>query len=182
VASVKIDGTSERSGGPASAEDRFAALLEEHRRILHKVARAYGRGEEDRRDLVQEMAAQLWRAFPRFDDRLRFSTWMYRVCLNVAISYVRRESVRARHLHPGDPALLEEHAERVGFSGDRDLRLLEAFLAGLDELDRALMLLYLDGCPHRAIGDVLGISETNVGTRIGRLKERLRRELSDRQL
>jgi len=178
---VKSDAAIESGERPVTREDRFAALLDEHRGILRRVAWAYGRSDEDRRDLVQEMAMQLWRSFDRFDERLRFSTWMYRVALNVAISYLRRESVRAAHLHPGDPALLEEAEDRSGSLGDRDLRLLDRFLAALDGLDRALMLLYLDGCSHREISDVLGITETNVGTKIGRLKERLRRGLSEGQ-
>ncbi|HTY40526.1 MAG TPA: sigma-70 family RNA polymerase sigma factor [Thermoanaerobaculia bacterium] len=163
-----------------SPSERFVALLEAHRGILRRIAAAYCRNPEDRRDLVQEMTAQLWRSFPRYDERQRFSTWMYRVGFNVAISFVRREAVRARHAAPGDPEILVAGAAATDASpGDRDLRLLERFLAGLEAFDRALLLLYLDGQPHAAIAEVLGISETNVGTRLGRLKERLRRELDE---
>lgn len=164
-------------GSPrAGARERFAALLEEHAGILHKTTRAYAFSEPDRQDLAQEIAAQLWRSFPRYDDRVAFSTWMYRVALNVAISFVRRQTVRNRHF--AGPEGHEEMPDPAGgAAGDRELRLLERFLAGLGELDRGLMLLYLDGRRHDAIAEVLGISESNVGTRLGRLKERLRREL-----
>jgi len=163
-------------GGDAGAQRRFAALLEEHAGILHKTSRAYSRSEPDRQDLAQEIAAQLWRSFPRYDDRLPFSTWMYRVALNVAISFARRQTVRNRHL--ADPERVEEVSDVAGASADdRELRLLDRYLAGLGELDRALMLLYLDGHRYDAIAAVLGISESNVGTRLNRLKERLRREL-----
>jgi RNA polymerase sigma factor (sigma-70 family) len=162
------------------AQEQFVALLDEHRKILYKVAGAYARNPEDRRDLVQEMAVQLWRSFPRYDARLRFSTWMYRVVLNVAISYSRRETVRARHAAPTEASLLEVAADlSAATPGDDDLRLLDRFLGRLDELDRALLLLYLDGNRHDAIAEVLGISETNVGTKLGRIKERLRRELAE---
>ena len=158
------------------AQERFAALLEEHAGILHKTARAYAFGEPDRQDLSQEIAAQLWRSFSRYDARLPFSTWMYRVALNVAISFARRQTVRRRHY--ADPERVEEAPDPGGGAArDRELQLLDRFLAGLDEFDRALMLLYLDGHRHDAIAEVLGISESNVGTRLGRLKERLRREL-----
>ena len=160
----------------AGSQDRFVALLDEHRKILYKVARAYGRSPEDRQDLVQEMTAQLWRSFERYDDRLRFATWMYRIALNVAISFVRRETVRARHAAP-EPIL--EVSVSAASPGDADLRLLDGFLRRLDELDRALLLLYLDGNRHGAIAEVLGISESNVGTKLGRIKQRLRRELAD---
>jgi len=160
------------------SQDRFVALLDEHRKILYKVAGAYGRSPEDRQDLVQEMTAQLWRSFERYDERFRFSTWMYRIALNVAISFVRRETVRARHAAPAP--ILEVSADvSAAAPGDADLRLLDGFLRRLDELDRALLLLYLDGIRHDAIAEVLGISESNVGTKLGRIKQRLRRELAD---
>jgi RNA polymerase sigma-70 factor (ECF subfamily) len=161
------------------SQERFVALLEEHRKILFKVAGAYCPNPEDRRDLVQEMTAQLWRAFPRYDERFRFSTWMYRIALNVAISFSRRQSVRARHAAPAGVELLEASADvSAAAPGDEDLRLLDRFLGGLEALDRALLLLYLDGNRYDAIAGVLGISETNVGTKLNRIKERLRRELA----
>jgi RNA polymerase sigma factor (sigma-70 family) len=164
-------------GAGETAQERFAALLEEHAGILHKTSRAYARSEPDRQDLSQEIAAQLWRSFARYDDRLPFSTWMYRVALNVAISFARRQAVRRRHF--AEPEETAEVPDPAGAAaGDRELRLLERFLDGLDELDRALMLLYLDGRRHDAIAEVLGISESNVGTRVSRLKERLGRELA----
>jgi len=175
MAQMRTVAAEEGSPG-AGAQERFSALLEEHAGILHKTTRAYARSEPDRQDLSQEIAAQLWRSFPRYDERLPFSTWMYRVALNVAISFVRRQTVRRRHF-----AELEGHEEAPdppgGASDGRELQLLDRFLAGLGELDRGLMLLYLDGRRHDVIAEVLGISESNVGTRLGRLKERLRREL-----
>jgi RNA polymerase sigma factor (sigma-70 family) len=160
-------------------QDKFLSLLDEHRTILFKVVNSYGRTPADREDLVQEMTAQLWRSFERYDDRYPFSTWMYRVALNVAISFYRRESRRERHIVAAEDSVLESAAERSESSAaDPDLRLLQRFLERLGELDRALMLLYLDGNRHHAIAEILGISETNVGTKIGRLKQRLRNELA----
>ncbi|HYH98261.1 RNA polymerase sigma factor [Hyalangium sp.] len=157
-------------------QERFLALLEDHRRILYKVARAYGRTDADRDDLVQETIAQLWRSFPRYDPRFRFSTWMYRIALNVAISFQRRESTRTQHL----AAAGEEFLQVVG-KGDveptEEVALLYQSIGRLDDLNKALAMLYLDGHSHAEIAEVLGISTTNVATRIGRLKERLRSEL-----
>ena len=170
--------TSVPADGPL--QERFVALLDEHRRLLFRIAASYCRNPEDRRDLIQETAVQLWRAFPKYDERVRFSTWMYRIALNVAISFHRRQTVRARHASFDDVAILEVPAESSPASPeDVELRLLERFLERLDPFDRALMLLYLDGNRHDTIAEVLGISETNVGTKIGRLKERLRRELAE---
>ena len=160
---------------PAQNE-RFLRLLEEHKRILYKVASIYCADAEDRRDLVQEMVIQLWRSFPRFDDQLKFSTWMYRIAMNVAISFLRGEGRRSR-----DTVALEQidvidtaAADRMlGEAGD-DVRLLRQLVSQLDEMSRALIVLYLEGYNHAEIAEILGISATNVGTRINRIKNRLR--------
>jgi RNA polymerase sigma-70 factor (ECF subfamily) len=156
----------------------FVGLLDEHRKILFKVAAAYARTAADRQELVQETVFQLWRSFGRYDPALRFSTWMYRVALNVAISHVRSETRKARtFVFAGDDALQLAAAPTPSTVED-DLLALRAAIDGLGPLDRALVLLYLDGQGHEAIAQVLGISATNVGTRIGRIKQKLRREMS----
>ncbi|MCU0682811.1 MAG: RNA polymerase sigma factor [Polyangiaceae bacterium] len=153
--------------------ERFRALLEGHKGILYKVCHAYCRNADDRDDLAQEIVVQLWQAFGRFDERARFSTWMYRIALNVAISFYRRESARARRVLVDGERLLEESEAEAGPSDD--IALLYGFIGGLEPLSRALVLLYLDGHSHRDIAEVLGVSETNVGTKLGRLKGELRR-------
>ena len=161
---------------PAQA---FDALLQRHRGIVLKIAGSYARGAEDRADLAQEIAAQLWRAWPKYDPARTFSTWMYRVALNVAISHVREQVLRQRH----DAVPLDEDLHDIADAGAADpereqhIRLLQAFIARQAPLDRALLLLYLDDRPQREIAEILGISEANVSTRIGRLKQRIRNEL-----
>ncbi len=160
-------------------QDHFLRLLEEHRKILFKVAHSYSRDPVDREDLVQEMALQLWRSFDRYDDARLFSTWMYRVALNVAISFVRRESRRRRTTVPLDDAIpAVTQAPATGDDSEFAHR-LRRFLDGLGELDRALVLLYLDGHSHEAMAEVLGISKSNVGTKISRIKERVRYEWAE---
>jgi RNA polymerase sigma-70 factor (ECF subfamily) len=161
-----------------NARQHFAGLLERHRGIGLKVAHSYCRHPDDRADLAQDIAAQLWRAFPGYDAaRASFSTWMYRIALNVAISHVRSSSLRGRHSVPlDDEALLAGDGD--DHEGDEHLRLLHDFIARQDPLHRALLLLYLDERSHREIADVLGISEANVATKISRLKQRLRNEFA----
>lgn len=168
---------------PRSAEQaRFLALLDEHKKILYKVAGSYRRNAADREDLIQEMVVQLWRSFGRYDERYRFSTWMYRVVLNVAISFHRNEKRRALEtVADGEAALLEiaDPATLAGAdSANSEMAQLYELLLGLEELDRALILLYLEGHRHDAIAEILGISESNVGTKINRIKQRLRRDAS----
>jgi RNA polymerase sigma-70 factor, ECF subfamily len=161
-----------------SAAEPLLGLLEAHRGMLYQVADSYTRQPADRADLLQQVLAELVRALPRYDRAQRFSTWMYRVALNVAISWHRREAVRGRHLTPVGPEVLEVVAAPVeDLAREADLARLDRFIHGLPPLDRALVLLHLDGQRHAEVAEVLGLSETNVGTKLGRIKERLRREL-----
>ncbi|WP_036115335.1 MULTISPECIES: RNA polymerase sigma factor [Luteibacter] len=154
------------------------ALLHTHRKILFKVAAVYARGEEDRRDLAQEIALQVWRSFASYDVARPFSTWMYRVALNVGLSHARRE--RERH-QPLDEALIDTLDGGTPIDEpDERLALLARAIEALAPLDRALAMLYLDELPHAEIAAVLGIGESNVGTRIARLKQRLRRDMTGR--
>ena len=159
--------------------DAFGTLLQRHSGIVFKIANSYARGADDRADLAQEIAAQLWHAWPKYDPARSFSTWMYRVALNVAISHVREQAVRARHdAVPLDDALHDvADTGAIDHESDQHLRLLQGFIARQPPLDRALLLLYLEDRPQREIAEILGISEANVSTKVGRLKQRLRDEL-----
>ncbi len=156
------------------AQERFVALLEEHKRILYKVASSYCRNPADRQDLVQEMAVALWKSFGRYDDRHRFSTWMYRIALNVAISFYRSEVRRTRHTLPSGDSVLVLAAAVEPSEPDEELLVLQSLMRQLGELDRAILILYLDENSYDTIAGILGISETNVGTKIGRIKQKLR--------
>jgi RNA polymerase sigma factor (sigma-70 family) len=158
-----------------AAQDRFVALLEEHKKILYKVASSYCRNPADRQDLVQEMVVALWKSFGRYDDRYRFSTWMYRIALNVAISFYRSEVRRTRHTEPARDSVLEiAAAASESATPDGEFQLLQNLMQQLGELDRALLILYLDENRYDTIAEILGISETNVGTKISRIKQKLR--------
>lgn len=164
---------------------RFEAMLREHRRIVFKVAGVYARGVEDREDLAQEIAAQLWRSFAAFDERrARFSTWMYRVALNVAISHARSmkrggagriERLEDMHLETATDGGTPQHD---AIERDERIAALHAFIGGLDVFNRALVLLYLEERSYGEIADVLGISETNVATKLNRIKQKLRAQAS----
>ena len=155
---------------------RFLALLNEHRAILYKVAFGYCRNREDRVDLVQEIAIQLWRSFGRFDGRVKFSTWAYRVAMNVAISHFRGEGRRIRNTLPFDEFASELAADdRLAEEAGDNMRVLRRLIDGLDELSRALVLLYLEGHTSEEIAEIIGISPGNVTTRMNRIKHELQR-------
>ena len=160
----------------SARHDDFVALITAHAGVVRKVAAMYGRRAEDRRDLEQDIVAQLWKAFPAYDPARAFATWSYRIALNVAISAVRSEGWR-----DGLDAL-DAAGDVVGDDGgeperDEALARLRGFIAGLDPLNRALMLLYLEDRSYREIAEILGISETNVATKINRAKHKLRAQL-----
>lgn len=155
----------------------FEILLREHQRIVFKVVSVYARHPEDRRDLTQEICVQLWRSFASFDEkRAQFSTWMYRVALNVAISQMRRPPRQEESLDPQQLEALGGTAEMV--EQDERLDALYDFIEQLDPLNRALILLYLEDRSYVEIAEVLGISETNVATKISRIKQKLRSRMT----
>jgi RNA polymerase sigma factor (sigma-70 family) len=156
--------------------DDFLQRLAPHRAILYKVANAYCARREERGDLIQEIVAELWRAFPRFDARAAFSTWMHQIAVNVAISHFRGESRRIRDALPIEEFGLDLRAADAEMARDEDdLFALHQLIAQLDEVNRALILLYLEGHGQDEIGAMLGLSATNVATRINRIKLRLQR-------
>jgi len=164
----------------ATREDRFLVLLEEHRKILFKVANLYCRNPADFGDVVQEIALQAWRSFDHFDESRRFSTWLYRIALNVAISFYRSETRQSRTMVPADESTIEIAAQPAQTAELEDqLRLLREIIDRLSDFDTALILLYLDENPYDVIAEVLGISESNVGTRIHRIKDKLQRRSVD---
>jgi RNA polymerase sigma factor (sigma-70 family) len=160
---------------PMTDTQAFDALLQQHRGIVRKIAAGYARSAEDRADLAQEIAVQLWRAWPGYDASRSFSTWMYRIALNTAITFLRGDLQRRRHAVPLDEQV-HDLADDNAFDPEAHERvqLLQRFMATLAPLDRALLLLYLEERSGREIAEVLGIGESNVTTRVGRLKQRLR--------
>ncbi|MFZ2032055.1 MAG: RNA polymerase sigma factor [Vitreimonas sp.] len=155
----------------AGDEQRFLAFLESQQRTLYKVAYIYCRDGEERRDLVQEMAIQLWRSFDTFDARASETTWTYRVAMNVAISQRRRERRRIRDALPLDFAF--DIADQTFDADTEQSRQLRMLIDDLDEMSRALVLFYLEGFDYSEIAELLGTTASNVGTRLNRIKAKL---------
>lgn len=170
-ATLAIDHTNADAGS-------FEARLQAHAGIVRKVAGSYARTAADRADLMQDIVAALWQAWPRYDRQRPFSTWMYRVALNVAVSRVRVESRRNRHHVAFDADMHDVGSNGHDHEGEQSLALLDKAMDSLDAMNRALLMLHLDDRSHREIAEVLGISESNVATRLSRLKERLRKSLA----
>jgi RNA polymerase sigma factor (sigma-70 family) len=155
----------------------FLQLVEANKRILYKIAASYCRNAGDREDLIQEMIFQLWQSAERFDDHHKFTTWMYRVALNVAISFYRKAGRSGLRVDLDAGLDLADPGDGSGVLEER-VALLQRFIGELGELDKALMILYLEERPYREIAEILGMTETNVATKLSRIKGRLRQQFN----
>ena len=149
----------------------FNTWLTRYKALLFKVVRAYASRPEDREDLFQEIAIQLWYSVPNFQQKSTVATWVYRVSLNTAIHWVRKES---KHRHRRQSI---ENVASLLYENDHEMEERLAWLYGeiarFDKIDRSLILLLLDGFGYREIAEILGISESNVGVKIHRIKKYL---------
>lgn len=158
-------------------EHKFQTIIENHRGILFKVARIYCRYEDERKDLIQEIRIQIWRSLDKYNNNYKLTTWLYRISLNVAISYYRKNANQKKNTIPLNEQIVSADEFEIK-EKEEQLGLLEKFINELNDFDKALMLLYLEEKSHDEISDILGISRSNVGTKIGRIKEKLKKRFS----
>lgn len=162
----------------ATGKAIFLTVIEANKGIIYKIANSYCKNAEDRKDLIQEIVSQLWRSFGNYSDRYKYSTWIYRIALNVAISFYRKENRRKVLSSPLSEGIFNLTDVDDTIETESRLRLLQQFIQELKDLDKALMLLYLEEKSHREIAEIIGISETNVATKIGRIKLLLKQKFS----
>jgi RNA polymerase sigma factor (sigma-70 family) len=161
------------------ARDNFLKLIQDNKGIIVKICNSYCADRHYREDLAQEMIFHLWKSGDHYDPNQKFSTWMYRVALNVAISFYRKQR---SSVHP--VTLSEDHHELADIGDGADqaeesVNLLQRCIYGLNELDRALMILFLEEKTYAEMADILGISETNVATRLSRIKKKIKQDFLD---
>ncbi len=149
----------------------FLDLIYQHQGILVKISTIYAHGAVQANDLTQDMLVQLWQAFPTFKGQSSFSTWMYRIALNTALLFRRKDEKRPEgHTDPEPPP------EAVAFDPelDDDVRLLYECIRELPSLDRAIILLYLEQYRYQEIANITGLSHSNISVRIVRIKSKLK--------
>lgn len=151
----------------------FADWLSQHKGIFFKIVRAYAFNAADQDDLFQEIALQVWQSIPDFRGDARPSTWIYRVALYTAVAWIRTEKQRP----PTRPLADVEHTLMANTAlNDERLNWLYNQIAQLDPIDRSLSLLLLEGFSYKEMAEIVGMSESNVGVRIHRIKQHLTRE------
>jgi len=154
-------------------EHNFVELLQKHQNIVHKVCRIYTNNQDAHNDLFQEIAIQLWKAFPKFRGDSKFSTWMYRVGLNTAITLYRKNKRRII-TQEFDAIQFKISAEAYDNSEEEQLKLMYQAVHQLNDIDKALVFLFLEDKNYREISETLGISEVNARVRMNRIKTKLK--------
>lgn len=162
-------------------EQQFLTVLEAHKGILYKVANAYQQNAAQRADLTQEMTLQLWKSFKSYNGSTQYSTWIYRIVLNVAISYYRREQTRKKHesTKPIDFLQLAEDPTAADLEMEQKMAVLNHCIQSFKPIDRALVLLFLEDRPQTEMAQVMGISVTHVSTRLYRILQKLSKALQN---
>jgi len=158
-------------------EHSFVKQLEENQNIVHKICRLYTHDQDSHNDLFQEITIQLWRAFPKFRGDSKFSTWMYRVALNTAITLYRKSKRRVR-TQDFESISFKIKAEEYDETIELQLKLMYRAVKKLNDIDKALVFLYLEDKSYKEISETLGISEVNARVKMNRTKEKLRKILN----
>lgn len=155
-------------------KEEFLDILERNIGIVIKISRAYTKVEQDREDLINDITFQLWKSFSNFKSNSKVSTWIYRVAINTAMNYQRnkKNELQLSSLNNFRTSDLDRWLPPKNHSSELDL--LYESIDELNEINKAIILLYLDGNSHDEISEVMGISKTNVGTRIGRIKDQIK--------
>jgi RNA polymerase sigma-70 factor (ECF subfamily) len=157
-----------------SKELDFTQLIQNNQGIVHKVCRIYTDTQEEHEDLFQEIVLQLWKSFDSFKGDSKFSTWMYRVGLNTAITLIRKKSKSLPVTSIDNPNFLQLKSQDYDEEHEERLKLLNNCIKKLNDVERALVLLYLEDMPYRDIAETLGITEVNARVKMNRAKEKLK--------
>lgn len=157
-------------------KDRFTDVIKKNQGLIFKVATLYTNSLEDREDLFQEIVFQLWKSFDTFNEQSKLSTWMYRVAMNTAI-YNLKSSKRKVNTIPID-FQTERFADMLDKTEEERIKVLYEQIQTLNLLEKGIILLYLEGKSHQEIAPIIGITTSNVGTKILRIKEKLKTQIN----
>ena len=160
-------------------KEKFISVIKDNQNLIFKICYSYCSNAENRKDLQQEILIQLWNSFPKFDGRVKISTWIYRIALNSAISFYRNDCKHKDKKRSIDASIISLSNFESDSEQDEKIVMLYQFIERLDEMDKALILLYLDDNKYKDIADILGITETNVATKISRIKKNLKEQFNN---
>ena len=156
-------------------EEAFLKIFEANIGIVIKIAKAYTNTTHDGEDLINDIVVELWRSFDAFKGNSAVSTWIYRVALNTSMNYQRKNKRNSLFTFWSNSKQFEDLCWLTEQDDTSETELLYRSIEQLDAINKAIILLYLDGKTHEEIALITGISKTNVGTRIGRIKEQIKK-------
>lgn len=157
-------------------QQEFLALINSNQGIIHKVCNLYFSNSRYREDAYQEVIYQLWKAFPGFQQKSKFSTWMYRVALNTVLTQFKKEKRRQTEQELGRSEMKIAESES---NKEKETNLLLGAISKLPEIDRAIIMLHLDEKSYEEIADITGLTRTNIGVRINRSKQKLEKIITE---
>ena len=152
-------------------KSEFVKIIQEHEGLIYKVTRLYSNGREDGQDLYQEIVYQLWSSFPSFRNESKISTWIYRIALNTSITHLKKIKKKGDHI-PIDEWILNR-TELTDTLADERSEALFKTIKKLTDIEKAIILLYLEEKTYAEIAVITGFTESNVGTRLGRIKQKI---------
>jgi RNA polymerase sigma-70 factor, ECF subfamily len=156
-------------------EEEFVELINSHRGILHKICNIYFISNPNKEDYYQEILIRLWKSYPSFKNQSAFSTWLYRVALNTAIDIIRKQNLQPRHTELSKNEYnIPEHEQDI--ESDKKIILYQA-ISYLSDVEKAIILLYLEDYSYKEIAEIIGISETNTGVKINRIKNQITKNI-----
>lgn len=155
----------------------FISLIEQHQGIIYKVSKMYCDKEECRQDLFQDILVQLWQSYPSFNNNSKFSTWMYRVALNTAIAQFKKEKKKPEESVPDVPTNIIEDDSYKEKENQREL--IQKAISKLNKAEKAIIILYMDDYSYEEIAEITGITTSNVGVKINRIKTKLQKILKE---
>lgn len=158
-----------------SKEEKFVAVIQQHQGLIFKVTTVYTDNKEDQQDLYQDIVYQLWKYFDSFRNEAKISTWMYRVALNTALTKLKKSKRNPLSISM-DKVVLEQ-VETYDSEYEDRLKLVYQHIHQLNVLEKGIMLLLLEGKKYEEISEIIGISASNVGTRISRIKQKLKNNI-----
>ena len=155
-------------------KEKFINIVKEHKGIIYKVIHAYCKDANGRKDLEQEIMIQLWKSLKNYNEQYKLSTWIYRIALNVAISNYRKDVKRKNSNLPIEDEIFQIADEVKPINEETNIEQLNRFIQQLDDFNKAILVLYLEDKSYKEIAEIIGITETNVGTKINRIKKQLK--------
>lgn len=155
-------------------EETFTTVIKEHEGVIYKIASVYTNTNDDKKDLYQEIVYQLWKSFDSFRGDSKVSTWIYRIALNTALFHLKKGKREGHKVSIENLNLKQENYDPVL---EERLKVLYAHIRTLSDLERGIILLFLEGKKHEEIALITGLSTTNIGTRMSRIKQKLKKQI-----